>query len=155
MDFARNTLKPIVTIFFAPRHQAEKKHVHMPCIQAATAPRELPPGKRMETTMASKPITHQADLTTSAPYRFAASLARMLVAFARAPTSYGPADGAARPRSPSAWFRGVAVRAARGIAQEVRIRRDTRALLAMSDRMLKDIGLTRAEIGGAVRYGRG
>jgi uncharacterized protein YjiS (DUF1127 family) len=79
----------------------------------------------METTMASKPITHQADLTTSAPYGFAASLARMLAALARA------------------------------IAQEVRIRRDTRALLAMSDRMLKDIGLTRAEIGGAVRYGRG
>ena len=125
MDLTRNTLKPIVTIFFAPRHQAEKKHVHMPCIQAATAPRELPPGKRMETTMASKPITHQADLTTSASYGFAASLARTLAALARA------------------------------IAQEVRIRRDKRALLAMSDRMLKDIGLTRAEIGGAVLYGRG
>jgi uncharacterized protein YjiS (DUF1127 family) len=75
--------------------------------------------------MASKPITHQADLTTSASYGFAASLARMLAALARA------------------------------IAQELRIRRDTRALLAMSDRMLKDIGLTRAEIGGAVLYGRG
>jgi uncharacterized protein YjiS (DUF1127 family) len=34
------------------------------------------------------------------------------------------------------------------------MRRDTRELMAMSDRMLKDIGVTRAEIGGAVRYGR-
>jgi uncharacterized protein YjiS (DUF1127 family) len=46
------------------------------------------------------------------------------------------------------------VRAARAIAQELRIRRDTRELMAMSDHMLKDIGLTRAEIGPAVRYGR-
>jgi uncharacterized protein YjiS (DUF1127 family) len=46
------------------------------------------------------------------------------------------------------------VRAARGIAQEVRIRRDMRHLMAMDDRILKDIGLTRADIGGAVRFGR-
>jgi uncharacterized protein YjiS (DUF1127 family) len=75
--------------------------------------------------MASKPITYQADLKVSAPHGLAASIARMLAALAR------------------------------GIAQEVRIRRDARQLMLMSDRMLKDIGLTRAEIGGAVRYGRG
>ena len=61
---------------------------------------------------------------------------------------------AARPWLLSAWFDGVAVRTARAIAQELRVRRDRRHLMAMSDHMLKDIGLTRAEIGGAVRYGR-
>jgi uncharacterized protein YjiS (DUF1127 family) len=40
------------------------------------------------------------------------------------------------------------------IANELRIRRDMRQLMAMDDVMLKDIGLTRADIGAAVRYGR-
>jgi uncharacterized protein YjiS (DUF1127 family) len=40
------------------------------------------------------------------------------------------------------------------IADELRIRRDLRQLRAMDDYMLKDIGLTRADIGSAVRYGR-
>ena len=40
------------------------------------------------------------------------------------------------------------------IAEELRIRRDMRELRAMDDCMLKDIGLTRADIGSAVRYGR-
>jgi uncharacterized protein YjiS (DUF1127 family) len=74
--------------------------------------------------MASTPITYEADLEAPAPRGFAASIARMLAAFARA------------------------------VANEVRIRHDTRELRAMSDHMLKDIGLTRAEIGRAVRYGR-
>ena len=39
------------------------------------------------------------------------------------------------------------------IADELRIRRDMRQLRAMDDCMLKDIGLTRADIGTAVRYG--
>ena len=43
---------------------------------------------------------------------------------------------------------------AAAIADELRIRRDMRELRAMDDRMLKDIGLTRADIGTAVRYGR-
>ena len=64
------------------------------------------------------------------------------------------ADAAAHPWSLSAWLGGVAARCARAIAQEVRIRRDTRELMAMSDHMLKDIGLRRVEIGSAVRYGR-
>ena len=42
----------------------------------------------------------------------------------------------------------------RRIAEELRIRRDMRELRAMDDCMLKDIGLTRADIGSAVRYGR-
>jgi uncharacterized protein YjiS (DUF1127 family) len=40
------------------------------------------------------------------------------------------------------------------IADELRIRRDMRQLRDMDDAMLKDIGLTRADIGTAVRYGR-
>ena len=40
------------------------------------------------------------------------------------------------------------------IADELRIRRDMRQLRAMDESMLKDIGLTRADIGPAVRYGR-
>jgi uncharacterized protein YjiS (DUF1127 family) len=78
----------------------------------------------MESTMASTPITYRAGLRTPAPYGL------------------------------SAWLGDVAERAARAIALELRIRRDMRHLMAMDDRMLKDIGLTRAEIGGAVRYGR-
>jgi uncharacterized protein YjiS (DUF1127 family) len=40
------------------------------------------------------------------------------------------------------------------IAEELRIRHDMRQLRAMDESMLKDIGLTRADIGTAVRYGR-
>jgi uncharacterized protein YjiS (DUF1127 family) len=40
------------------------------------------------------------------------------------------------------------------VADELRVRRDMRQLRAMDDYMLKDIGLTRADIGSAVRYGR-
>jgi uncharacterized protein YjiS (DUF1127 family) len=45
-------------------------------------------------------------------------------------------------------------RIAVAIADELRIRRDMRQLRVMDDGMLKDIGLTRADIGTAVRYGR-
>jgi uncharacterized protein YjiS (DUF1127 family) len=45
-------------------------------------------------------------------------------------------------------------RIATAIADELRIRRDMRQLRAMDDHMLKDIGLARADIGSAVRYGR-
>jgi uncharacterized protein YjiS (DUF1127 family) len=55
-------------------------------------------------------------------------------------------------------FAGVVIRSvariAAAIANELRIRRDMRQLMAMDDVMLKDIGLTRADIGAAVRYGR-
>jgi uncharacterized protein YjiS (DUF1127 family) len=87
----------------------------------------------MEHTMASKPIAYQAE--------------------PEAPASHGSAV-ADRPWSLSAWVGAVAARCARAIANEVRVRRDARALMLMSDEMLKDIGLTRAEIRGAVRYGR-
>jgi uncharacterized protein YjiS (DUF1127 family) len=43
---------------------------------------------------------------------------------------------------------------AAAIADELRIRRDMRQLRAMDESMLKDIGLTRADIGPAVRHGR-
>ena len=48
----------------------------------------------------------------------------------------------------------IAARIVAAIAHELRIRRDTRQLMAMSDHMLKDIGLRRADIGEAVRRGR-
>jgi uncharacterized protein YjiS (DUF1127 family) len=48
----------------------------------------------------------------------------------------------------------VVARIAAAVAEELRIRRDMRQLRAMDDQMLKDIGLTRADIGKAVRYGR-
>ena len=40
------------------------------------------------------------------------------------------------------------------LARWYRIRRDTQQVLALSDHMLKDIGLGRSEIGNAVRLGR-
>ena len=121
----------------------------------------------MERSVASTSVTYQADLEAPAPRGFAVSIARML-AFARAPRAYGigrdirmlegrarrPADAAARLWSLATWIGRVAARSARAIAQELRLRRDTRELMAMSDQMLKDIGLTRAEIGGVVRHGR-
>jgi uncharacterized protein YjiS (DUF1127 family) len=48
----------------------------------------------------------------------------------------------------------VVARVAAAVGDELRIRRDMRQLRAMDDHMLKDIGLTRADIGSAVRYGR-
>jgi uncharacterized protein YjiS (DUF1127 family) len=118
--------------------------------------------------MASRPITYRADSDTPAPHGFTAAISHRLVAFASALRAYGiwhdirvlegrarrHAGAAARPWSLSAWFAAAAARSARAIANEVRIRRDTRQLMLMSDHMLKDIGLTRAEIDRAVRYGR-
>jgi uncharacterized protein YjiS (DUF1127 family) len=48
----------------------------------------------------------------------------------------------------------IVARIAVAIAEELRIRRDMRQLMAMDDEMLRDIGLTRADISSAVRYGR-
>ncbi|HSA82119.1 MAG TPA: DUF1127 domain-containing protein [Geminicoccaceae bacterium] len=45
-----------------------------------------------------------------------------------------------------------AARAARAIARRHRMRRDLRQLMSMSEHRLKDIGLSRAEIGNAVRF---
>ena len=115
--------------------------------------------------MASTHVSYRADLRTPAPHGRAASVARGSAALARARSACGirrdirvlegqQADATAERSSIRAWFGGVAARCARAIALELRIRRDTRELMAMSDHMLKDIGLTRAEIGSAVRYGR-
>ena len=98
-----------------------------------------------------------------------ASIAGSLVAFAWKPTGNlhdiraldgqagRQAAGAASPAGLNrvvgvvtwlvAWF-------AAAIAAELRIRRDLRQLQAMDDWMLNDIGLTRADIGTAVRYGQ-
>ena len=40
------------------------------------------------------------------------------------------------------------------VGRELRIRRATRDLAMMDEHMLRDIGITRAEIGHAIRYGR-
>lgn len=48
----------------------------------------------------------------------------------------------------------IVLRIVAAIAHEFRIRRDMRQLRAMSDHMLKDIGLRRADIAKIVRYGR-
>jgi uncharacterized protein YjiS (DUF1127 family) len=48
----------------------------------------------------------------------------------------------------------IGVQIASAIARELRIRRDTQRLMDMSDHLLKDIGLRRADIPDAVRYGR-
>jgi uncharacterized protein YjiS (DUF1127 family) len=122
----------------------------------------------MEHTMASRPITYPAGSDTPAPHGFGAAIRHELVVFASAFRAYGiwhdirvlegqarrHAGAAARPWSLSAWFGAVAARCGRAIANEVRIRRDTRQLMLMSEYLLKDIGLTRAEIDRAVRYGR-
>ncbi len=53
----------------------------------------------------------------------------------------------------SLWRVGLA-RLMRRLAQELRLRRDARQLMALSDAMLKDLGVSRSEIEGAVRHGR-
>jgi uncharacterized protein YjiS (DUF1127 family) len=58
------------------------------------------------------------------------------------------------PQPPCRVVTRVLARIAGAIADELRIRRDMRQLRAMDDGMLNDIGLTRADIGPAVRYGR-
>jgi uncharacterized protein YjiS (DUF1127 family) len=119
--------------------------------------------------MASQPITYQADLDTSAARGFTATVGQELAVLAGAHRAHElwhearvperlarqQADAAAGQWSISAWLVGLVSRVARVIAEEVRIRRNTRELMAMSDSMLKDIGLSRAEVDRAVRYGRG
>ena len=69
-----------------------------------------------------------------------------------------PQAGRSGPRSPVRLWAGVVTRTvgriAVAIADELRIRRDMRELRAMDDHMLKDVGLTRADIRAAVLYGR-
>jgi uncharacterized protein YjiS (DUF1127 family) len=45
-------------------------------------------------------------------------------------------------------------RIAAAISHELRIRRDMRQLMGMDEHVLRDIGLSRADIGSGVRYGR-
>jgi uncharacterized protein YjiS (DUF1127 family) len=149
---------------FSPRHDIKLKRTGSICNDQSTDSPDGEVAKQMESTVASRPITHQE---FQAPRGGAASIIRKLMALVRASKAYGiwhdirvleglarKPDAAAQPRSLSAWLGGLAARVAHAIAQEARIRRDTRHLRLMSDQMLEDIGLTRAEISGAVRYGR-
>jgi uncharacterized protein YjiS (DUF1127 family) len=58
---------------------------------------------------------------------------------------------------PTIWARrsreGLA-QAAAAVARWHRLRRDTRRLMALDDRMLRDVGLSRGEVERAVRGGR-
>jgi uncharacterized protein YjiS (DUF1127 family) len=111
------------------------------------------------------------DLEAAAPQPFGAAITGSLVAFAWKATSIlrdiRALDGQARRQAAGAasgsparakGIAGVVVRfmawIAAAIADELRIRRDMQQLRAMDDGTLKDIGLTRADIGTAVRYGR-
>jgi uncharacterized protein YjiS (DUF1127 family) len=113
------------------------------------------------------------DQEVAATQPFGLPIARGPVAFAPfskatgMPDDIRALDGPAGRQAASAAFRspagatGVAGAVTRlltwiaaAVADEVRIRRDMRELRAMGDCMLKDIGLTRADIGTAVRYGR-
>ena len=118
--------------------------------------------------MSSRSITYPRDFETPAPQAVPASIAGKLAALARGFRANGVwhdiralasrtrrhGGAAAQPWSLLAWLARVAVRSARAIAEEARVRRDTRELSVMSDHMLKDVGLTRAEIGVAARYSR-
>jgi uncharacterized protein YjiS (DUF1127 family) len=57
-------------------------------------------------------------------------------------------------KGPAGFVSRVVARIAAAVAEELRIRSDMRQLRAMDDHMLKDIGLTRADVGSAVPYGR-
>jgi uncharacterized protein YjiS (DUF1127 family) len=64
------------------------------------------------------------------------------------------ADHEVAARQPFGASIRVVARIAAAIADELRMRRDLRQLRAMDDHMLNDIGLTRVDVGSAVRYGR-
>lgn len=58
---------------------------------------------------------------------------------------------------PSTWGQRARVLIARGIAnlaREIRIRRDLRLVSELDDAMLRDIGIARGGLEGAVRFGR-
>ena len=77
------------------------------------------------------------------------------------PMSRSPAAGAGSPlrtaashRHPAgAWLVRTVAGLAAAVARELRVRRAVRELAMMDEHMLKDIGITRAEIGRAVRFG--
>jgi uncharacterized protein YjiS (DUF1127 family) len=76
--------------------------------------------------------------------------------------SRSPAVGAGSPprtalprrHAVGAWLVRAVTGLAAAIAREVRVRRAMRDLAMMDEHMLRDIGLTRAEIGHATRFGR-
>jgi uncharacterized protein YjiS (DUF1127 family) len=122
---------------FSPADDIKLKCAGSKFDERGDGPNRAVAGMRMErVAMASRPIAYQADLDS------AATLARQ------------NAHAAFRPWSVSAWLVELAMRVARVVRAEARIRRNTRELMAMNDAMLKDIGLSRAEVGRAVRYGR-
>jgi uncharacterized protein YjiS (DUF1127 family) len=67
-----------------------------------------------------------------------------------------PYRAAQQLAGPTFWARsreGLA-HAAAAVARWHRLRRDTRQLMALSDRMLRDVGLSRGEVEHAVWHGR-
>jgi uncharacterized protein YjiS (DUF1127 family) len=79
---------------------------------------------------------------------------RVLDGEAGGPTADAVSGSAAAAKGLAGIVIRIAAWIARAMADELRIRRDMRQLMAMDENMLKDIGLTRADIGSALRYGR-
>jgi uncharacterized protein YjiS (DUF1127 family) len=78
---------------------------------------------------------------------------RVLDGQAGGPTADAASGSAAGGKGLAGIVIRIAAWIARTMADELRIRRVMRQLMAMDENMLKDIGLTRADIGGS-RYGR-
>jgi uncharacterized protein YjiS (DUF1127 family) len=121
----------------------------------------------METHMTSTYTTCEHGSEIRAKSQVGHSLRQTAVRLARAVRAYGIwhdiriLERQARRRAPgpalaalAIRLAGIVARVANAITQELQIRRDTRELMLMSDDMLKDIGITRAEIASIVRYGR-
>lgn len=68
-------------------------------------------------------------------------------------TTYAAQYPTALRATRSGFFTRALARVVEVIATEYRIRRDTRHLMSTSDDMLKDIGLSRAEVARVVRSG--
>jgi uncharacterized protein YjiS (DUF1127 family) len=121
----------------------------------------------METDMTSTYTVCEVGSQIRAKSQVGRSLRQTATLLARAVRAYGiwpdirilERQGRTRvpsptPPAPATGFAGLAARVANAIAHELQVRRDTRKLMLMSDDMLKDIGVKRAEIARMVRYGR-
>jgi uncharacterized protein YjiS (DUF1127 family) len=69
-------------------------------------------------------------------------------------TTYATRYGMAPRLTPARSIGRTVAQLVRAVATEYRIRRDTRALMTMSEHTLKDIGLSRPQVAHAVRFGR-
>src|SRR5215207_8303829 len=78
----------------------------------------------------------------------ATSMTTLTFAGAKAPTHSDPRKGG------EAYLGGLFRRCFGFLAREYRVRYGLRAMMALDDRILSDIGLTRTEVESAARFGR-